>query len=119
MRRSSIGKSCTATTRSLLDRERRADDGRDVLQPARRVAEAVVADIGRVPGRDLVDAERAGAHPPELSAEALDEDVRPPARLGGGGGERLELRLLQIRRDEGERVGRDVDPLLEQTADRK
>src|SRR5690349_19257100 len=115
MRRSSIGTSCSDTVRWLtgnsgtapdstrspvnhlvVDGEGCADHGGDVLEPARGVADAVVAHLGRVPRGDLVDPERGRAHLAEMAAEAPDEDVGTTSRLRGRVGERLELRLLEV-----------------------
>src|SRR5207248_5322044 len=84
-----------------LDGERGGHHRVDVLLSASCVIYPVVADLGRVARGDLVDAELGSAHRPELAAEALHEDLGPLARVGGRGGESVELRLREL--------GRDVD----------
>src|SRR5690349_6581929 len=102
---------------SALDCERRRDNGVHVLLAARRVVDAVVADLGRVARGDLVDAELGAAHRAELAAEAVDEDLRPLPRIGRGGCEGVELRPGELGRDVGGRAGRDVDAHGDQAAD--
>src|SRR5207248_6056357 len=98
----------------FVDCEGRRDDGIDVLLAAGRVVDPVVADLRRVAGGDLVDAELGAAHRAQLAAEPMDDDVRPAARVLGGGGERVELRLRQLGRDVGRLAGRDVDASRDQ-----
>src|SRR5207248_1138898 len=99
-----------------IDGKGHADDRVDVLLAARRVVDAVVADVGGVARRHLIDALRAAAHPAELAAKAVDEDLRAPPRLLGRLLQRVQLRLLQFGRDVRKRAGRDVDAALQQTA---
>src|SRR5437868_11836425 len=113
---SAIGTSCSACTALPVDGEGRADDGVHVLLPARRVVDAVVAHVGRVARRHLVNALGAAPHAAQLAAESVGEDLRPVARLLGRLLERVELRLLELGGDVGERSRGDVAATLEEAA---
>src|SRR2546423_14399646 len=67
-------------------------------------------------GVHWVDARQTAAHRAELPAEPVDEDLGPVARLFGGLLERVELGLLQLRGDVGERARRNPYAALEETA---
>src|SRR6266511_2448434 len=97
-----------------LDGKGRAHDGDHILVPGRRVADPVVAHVGRVARNDLVDAEGAGPHASELAAEPLDKDLGSVARVLRRRLEHVELGLGQLGRVVLERLGGDADAPLDQ-----
>src|SRR2546428_12602397 len=99
MRRSGpTATSSSARTRGTLTRDLEdcAADGVHVLLATAGVVDAVVAHVGRVAWRHLEHPLRAAAHPAQLPAQAVHEDLGPVPGLLGRGLERVELRLGQL-----------------------
>src|SRR5438876_4786530 len=115
-RTSSSVRAASMPRRSSLDGKRGRDNCVHIFLTATGVVDAVVADLRRVARGDLVDTELCSPHRAELAAEALHQDLGALPGIGGGGGERVELRLRQLGRDVGRLFGGDVDPLRDEQA---
>src|SRR5438552_2581337 len=99
VRSRSRAREIVASTILMREAERDRDDGLDVLEPRGGVVDPVVADVGRVARRDLVDAEGGALDRAEAGAESVRDRLGAVLRVPDRALERRVLRDLELGRE--------------------